>query len=197
MTGPALQVTFLTTRIEVKPEGTGPKNVRLKLVTNPEVAISAAISPALHPWHPSVSSDLLAVRFVQPRADIWNAPKMTITFRDTQNTAPMTWSDPSVIESQRCSKQVASWDRLENGDHAEHGKPVRPYRYSTATATSSWKEPSIGDNALHRPLRPAIHVALSERGHQITEDAALDVPTKIAALYTNRMTDVPPEQKIA
>ena len=83
---------------------------------------------------------------------------MTITFRDTQNTAPMTWSDPSVIESQRSSTQVASWDRLENGDHAEHGKPVRPYRYSTATATSSWKEPSIGDNALHRPLRPAIHV---------------------------------------
>ena len=63
----------------------------------------------------------LAVRLVQPRADIWNAPKMTITFRDTKNTAPMTWSDPSVIESQRCSTQVASWDRLENYNRG-HGE---------------------------------------------------------------------------
>ena len=42
----------------VQHEGTGPKNVRLNLLSNPEAAISAAISPALHP---SVSLDLLAM----------------------------------------------------------------------------------------------------------------------------------------
>ena len=33
-----------------------------------------------------------------PRADTWNASKMTITVRDLQNSTPIAWSDPYVID---------------------------------------------------------------------------------------------------
>ena len=107
MTGPALQVTFLTTRIAVKPEGTGPKNVRLNLVTNPEVAISAAISPALHPWHPSVSSDLLAMSLflkawtLSGTQDERVSFSATASFLRTSNCLRLDWAPDSLVPISR------------------------------------------------------------------------------------------------